>query len=75
MSDPEPAPGPRDDLHCEICGELMDSSEQRRAHMVTDHGAPRGQATTQDNLSGDQAREDGPSLSSENDDPRSTAAG
>jgi hypothetical protein len=77
MSDPapEPDPSPRDDLHCEICGELVDTSEQLRAHMAQDHGAPEGQLATQDNLSGDQAREDSATTSSANDDPRSTAAG
>ena len=72
MSDPDPSPSPRDDLHCEVCGRLLDTSDELRAHMKQDHGAPEGQLATQDNLSGDQAREEEPTTSSENDDPRST---
>ena len=75
MSDTATEPEPREDLRCDVCGELVDSVEQLRAHLAQDHGAPEGQIATQDNLATDQDDPDAAPTSSENDRPRSTAAG
>jgi hypothetical protein len=53
----EPGSGPKEDLHCEVCGQLMDGEEERESHMKQEHGAPGGQLATQDNLAGGQARD------------------
>jgi hypothetical protein len=65
----EPDPTPQDwpdegpgNYRCDICGEFFAEADDRDAHERQDHGAPGGQAATQEQLAGDQARQDAPDV-------------
>ena len=55
MSWPDEGPS---DWRCDVCGQVFTDQEERDRHERVDHGGPEGQEATQENLAGEQARDE-----------------